>query len=977
MTHCHTALRWMCVLFTLLVSSDFIIAHAQTRRDSISISGRLKESLGKMDLIDGWAVLLDKDGNPVDSIQTDKGRTYRDGEDFKTSDFYFIVPRNDSTYYIQLSCPRYTTKTIAFEVKNVGKREMWRDIPTVYLDRAPRELDELTVKATKIKFYNRGDTVVYNADAFELAEGSMLDALITQLPGVELKEGGQILVNGQQVESLLLNGREFFDNNNELMLENIGAYSVKNVEVYQGNTLEEKLRGLDTGEKHLTMDVKLKREYNTGLSANAQAGYGSSGRYMGRLFGLWFNSSTRLTLLGNINNLNDTRKPGQKDSWKPDMMPSGTRKYKMASFDYNYTNADETNYVRGDLSVECTDNDNRTTTATTNFLTDGNTFENSFVNSKNRNLKLSTRNYGTFRGKKWTPTYVMKAYYINRDNDLETLSGAFSEEQQNMTIDALKAIYSDGSQQTLNAILNRASTRSDGSTRQTEFQFFPGIQYLIPNTPDYIGNEFGVQYKNFKEDLWKDYSINYGDNPQPADIRRQYIDNTPHSTLTLSDNVTYRANWRGWYFKLDYEYRFQNEIKDSYQFALDRLEDVGVYGVLPAGWVNTLDPQNSYTSRLISNTHTITPSLQYFKRGKKNSFFLFISPDIALKHVHLNYERNYHSYPVRKSFFLMSMSSWNAAIRAYLDSKVSEMGYLESKHQLDVMLNMTSKAPDVYDMISITDDSNPLNIYVGNPDLKVQYEFRPEIQHIFKGSKTHPLMNTATIAFGITKNALTRGYSYDTATGVRTNKMYNVDGNHDFSVSDAFSLQFGPINQFTIDSRTNLTIAGYADMIGINAQQPTLSKVDNNTVSERLSFSWQIGKQSIGINGEFLNRHTFSSRPDFQTINANHFSYGVVANFKLPFNIGFNTDFNVYTRRGYGVKELDTSDAIWNARLTWTPQKAKQWTFMLDGFDMLHQLSNVNYAVTASGRTVSYSNALPRYVMFSVQYRFHRQPKRR
>ncbi|MCM1297071.1 MAG: hypothetical protein NC311_16145, partial [Muribaculaceae bacterium] len=310
-----------------------------------------------MDLLDGWAVLLDKDGNPKDSVQTDNGLTWRNGEESKMSYYSFMVPRNDSTYYIQLSCPRYTTKTISFEVKNVGKRERWRDIPVVYLDRAPRELDEVTVKATKIKFYNRGDTVVYNADAFELAEGSMLDALITQLPGVELKEGGQILVNGEQVESLLLNGKEFFNDNNELMLENIGAYSVKNVEVYKGNTKDEMMRGQTDGIKHLTMDVKLKKEFNTGLTANAQVGYGSSDRYMGRLFGLWFNSTTRLTLLGNINNLNDTRKPGQKDSWKPDMMPSGTRKYKMAAFDYNYEAPDETKYIHGDLSIECTDND--------------------------------------------------------------------------------------------------------------------------------------------------------------------------------------------------------------------------------------------------------------------------------------------------------------------------------------------------------------------------------------------------------------------------------------------------------------------------------------------------------------------------------------------------------------------------------------------------------------------------------------------
>ena len=50
---------------------------------------------------------------------------------------------------------------------------------------------------------------------------------------------------------------------------------------------------------------------------------------------------------------------------------------------------------------------------------------------------------------------------------------------------------------------------------------------------------------------------------------------------------------------------------------------------------------------------------------------------------------------------------------------------------------------------------------------------------------------------------------------------------------------------------------------------------------------------------------------------------------------------------------------------------------MIDGFDLLHKLSNVNYAVTASGRTVSYTNALPRYILFSFQYRLNIQPKKR
>ncbi len=953
---------------------------ASAQNDSIYISGRLKEALGKTDLTDGWAILLDSNGNPKDSVKTDQGISYINGENIKLSYYGFRIPKKDSIYNIELGCPKYTSKIISYEVKDIGKRETHRTIPTVYLDRAPKELDELTVTATKIKFYNRGDTIVYNADAFELAEGSMLDALIAQLPGVELKEGGQIMVNGEQVESLLLNGREFFDNNNELMLENISAYTVKNVEVYKGHTTDEKWKKETYGEKHLTMDVKLKREYNTGLTANAQLGYGTSNRYMARLFGLWFNNTTRLTALANFNNLNDTRKPGQKDTWRPEMMPSGTRKYQMGAFDYNYMDGDEKKRFNGDITFTRTYTDNRTTTAITNFLNDGNTYENSFSKAYNSNIRLSSYHYGTIRTERWMPSYVVKGIYQDKDNESESLSGTFSQEQKDMSMEALKSIYTEGSEETLKAILNRASTRSDGRTRTAEIQFFPGIYYFIPKTNDRLSDEFGIRYRTTKEDIWKDYNINYGSNPVPADVRRQYIDNTPHSYLGIQNNITYSINIKKFHLSLNYEYFFADEIKDSYQYALDRLEDAGIFGTLPTGWVSTLDPNNSYTSRLLSNTHSISPSVNYYSdlsKGKKYYIMVRIEPEFSFRHSHLNYTRNNHFYPLRKNFFLTTMGGWGARVAAYLDTKIDDDYTLNYKHEVALEMNVKPNAPNVFDMVEITDDSNPLNIYVGNPDLKVEYNFSPRLTYNFIGSKRHPLRNYTKIEMSVTKNALTRGYTYDTNTGIRTSKMYNVDGNRNFSVSNNLSIQFGPKNQFTASSSTSATIGRYADMIGTNTTEPQLSKVDNNTISERLTLGWQIGKQSISLNGEFLNRHSFSSRPDFQTINANHLSYGIVANFKLPYNIGINTDFNIYTRRGYGVKELDTSDAIWNTRLTWTPMKAKMWTFMLDGFDMLHQLSNVNYAVTASGRMVSYSNALPRYFMVSVQYRFQRQPKRK
>lgn len=283
--------------------------------------------------------------------------------------------------------------------------------------------------------------------------------------------------------------------------------------------------------------------------------------------------------------------------------------------------------------------------------------------------------------------------------------------------------------------------------------------------------------------------------------------------------------------------------------------------------------------------------------------------------------------------------------------------------------------PNLFDMVDIVDDTNPLNIFVGNPYLKMATEH----QHGFEWNYTphsHTFNNTFSIGYSYKLGAFTRGYSYDTATGVRYTKVYNVDGNNNLSFRNNARWQFGAKKQFTLMSTTELGLARYADMIGIDMSEPELIKVNNRSIIEKLRLSWQIGKQSISVRADYTNRHTTSAEPGFSTIAAQHYNYGVSGVFTLPAGFGASTDFTCYTRRGYGSAALDTTDPIWNVRITYSHPRYKKWVFMADGFDILHRLSNVHYAVTASGRVVSYTNALPRYFLFSVQYRLNIQPKK-
>lgn len=247
------------ILF-LLTLFAFTPSHAQKTKTGI-IWGELLDNFTRESLIGAKVTLLTTDSVAVDSMVTNKGNCVNN----IWGAWFFEVPFKMERRIVKFEYDGYETSYLdipahSFKGRNVMKRfdAYARRIPRSRMD---RELDEVTITATKIKFYMRKDTIVFNADALQLADGSMLDALIGQLPGTELKDDGRILVNGQQVESLLLNGEDFFKGNNRMMLDNLPSYMVSNVQVYEKQGDIGKLMGKKVGDEQYVMDVKLKKQY--------------------------------------------------------------------------------------------------------------------------------------------------------------------------------------------------------------------------------------------------------------------------------------------------------------------------------------------------------------------------------------------------------------------------------------------------------------------------------------------------------------------------------------------------------------------------------------------------------------------------------------------------------------------------------------------------------------------------------------------
>ena len=204
---------------------------------------------------------------------------------------------------------------------SIGK-ETEVEVPTIEM-RKMRELNlnEVVVKATRVKMFYRGDTIVYDATAFKLPDGSMLDALIRQMPGVTLNEAGEIFVNGRKVDELLLGSRSFMRGNKKVLMENLPYYTVQNIKVYDKQSDKSKALGYDVDPKQFVMDVNLKQEYQRGYIANVEGAVGTEDRWLARAFALGFSDHYRFTLLGNLNNVNETRYIGESGHWTPATMP--------------------------------------------------------------------------------------------------------------------------------------------------------------------------------------------------------------------------------------------------------------------------------------------------------------------------------------------------------------------------------------------------------------------------------------------------------------------------------------------------------------------------------------------------------------------------------------------------------------------------------------------------------------------------------
>lgn len=964
-------------LLVVLASTSLSYAQAQEKnqpRDSVRVIGRVADMLTSQPVFDVECELMwAADSSLVDTLRTVTGDSNN-----KPASFVIFHIKRPGRYILRMRKDGYETADQMFEVKRFYRDEESVDLmeKPFYMQKERNvTLSEVVVKATKVKFYVNGDTLVYNADAFELAEGSMLDALIQQLPGVELKSGGDIVVNGKHVDALLLNGKDFFNKDRRLMLDNLPSYMVKKVKAYDRSNEQLRMAGLpDDDNKEFVMDVQLKKEYSIGWIANAAAGAGTDDRYLGRLFALRFTPNSRLSFFANANNVSDDRKPGQNGNWSPLRQATGIRSVYDAGFDYNIDEKEGHWSTSGNVRTSYTEDDSEQHTSSENFLSGGDTYGRAYSKRHTDNFKVSTNHEFNLYRRNNVLSYLglrPDISYSRQHSHGESAAAVFDEDVAEqwgkVWIDSI--MTPNAGSLLLRHALNRSISRAKGNGHSLNTGLDANAIFSIPHNNHFLFNASGnISYNDEKRYAYDHYQLDYPRDGTPTDRRNRYDLNTNRS-LNYGGSIGARRTEIGCLqLSANYIYSHANKESNRSLYQLHLLEDFdGELGTLPSAndLYKTLDTSNSNQADYTDDIHRLRFGYDY-NSSRRHSWNLIRQfrgkVEVRFEHNQLDYQRGrldtlFH----RHTAFIQTDGDWRLFTR-------------DQRKVFEVNFNTRISAPGMTYLLNIRDDSDPLRIMLGNTRLKnpQRYHLGTSYRRVLSGERMWNVFGSANLA----PRAIAMATFYNKQTGVRTVTPQNVNGNWDAHLGGGYNTPLDHRRLLSLSTNTTFDYHHSADLISTTAA-PSRSIVGSYYANETLSLTYRPNAklQVKGI-GNLHYQHSTSDRTDFETINVLDFDYGLTVQVELPWSLQLATDLTMYSRRGYADHTMNTNELVWNARLS------KRFLHgnlvcMLDGFDLLGNLSNVRRTINAQGRTETWNNVTPRYALLHIVYRLNKQPKKK
>ena len=926
------------ITLILILALVALTAGAQTQRD-ITITGDVKDGFLKSPLTDAHVSICRADSSVLaDSLKIT------------------IYVRNDKPFLAVYSAKVKTdANALLVHAWKEGYDDVWRrvsigketevEVPTLEM-RKMRELNlnEVVVKATRVKMFYRGDTIVYDATAFKLPDGSMLDALIRQMPGVTLNEAGEIFVNGRKVDELLLGSRSFMRGNKKVLMENLPYYTVQNIKVYDKQSDKSKALGYDVDPKQFVMDVNLKQEYQRGYIANVEGAVGTEDRWLARAFALGFSDHYRFTLLGNLNNVNETRHIGESGHWTPATMPKNLLTTRSVAGEMDYHAKEDK--VKNNLTASYT--------STTDISESRSRYEQFLQGLTPTSLTESSNRMGSRAWKARDAFTLTKPFYLYAVADFSYSKnhGAFSSmfDQWNDTLTASQR----------NRGFNEGKAWSGSMDAQGAFN--------VGKNQKHIDFHVMVQHNENESESAMRYSTRQYVNPQQT-VQHNVDDISNRTTWGIASLNYGMQLFKGVEMGLGESFNLMRIDAHDYLYHPDTLLLASQIDALTA----ITDFNNSYDSR--TNVAENTVGISFSGKGKykmaPNSPFTInyqrwnVGISVPIRHESLDYQRGrLDTLATQNTLFVNTSASFRHA---------SESG----KHDFRIHASHKRSAPNLSDRITYRDDSQPLVVKLGNPDLKGNVTTTATIDYYDKNAHGHQQSMHVGTWLGYYHRSTAQAVVYEPVSGVYTYKPMNVKGAYTLKSTFDFSRTIDEKRYWSWQTNADASLnhsVDHALLAGMTASEENV--VNTLTLHDGAYIQYNKGTLNIRATGDIRWRHSEGKMQDFETLNATDFQYGLSARYTLPrLNTTLSADGNMYSRRGYGSSELNTDDFVLNASISQPFFKGKLIA-RIEAFDILHQLSSTQYSVNAQGRTETWYRSLPHYVMAHLVYHWNKNPKK-
>lgn len=893
--------------------------------------GFLKSPLPKAKI----SLLLAKDSTVViDSIKVHAST--RDDGSVSSAQFNLEPKGLTGKYLLRASLSGYDEAWYPLELDASEGGVVMLDAPMELRRIRQTTLGEATVTATKVKMYYKGDTLVYNADAFKLPDGSMLDALIRQLPGVTMDDDGQIFVNGRKVDELLLGSRSFMSGNKKVLLENLPYYTVRDIKVYDKQTAMSEALGRDVEPRRYVMDVSLKKEYSKGYIANMEAAGGTEERWLGRGFLLGFTDKWRYSLMANANNVNESRHISGGGHWTPTTMPQSLQTTRSVATNLNFHSPEK--HLTNDFTMDFTSTDSRSEMRKRyeQFLEGSRPISLTEESDKSDRWMLHVKN--DLRMAKLSATTQFDYYKRN-----STGLSQFCQWDDGLTA----SVYTD------------ALSEGRGWSIQQQMQ------------TGYGG----------KNQRWNAYHFLYfyhGDNKSWASERYD-----TRQAFTQTDDVRHNASKRSNQsnsFALSNNWRFEElfgkvnlHIGENLDFSDNRIHDYMYHPdtLILSSQLDMLeaitDPSNSYDSYLRKWKHTVGISLYQYANSPMGRYNRWkVGVDFPVHHHSLDYERGSIDTLMRGTWVYVKP---NASYNYYSPS---------SRHKVSLSAEYKCEPVDMVSQIAYHDDRQPLVVKLGNPSLKGQSVTNAEMDYTGKLSKQQTGLLHLNAAFNYWHRDVAQSVTYAPNTGVYTYKPMNVKGAYSVVAKLDISTQVDKQRCWTWQMNADAGFQHALDYAMLAGETEShVNAVNTLTLHDGAYIQYSKGKLNVRATGDVRWRHSEGHMYDFETLKATDFRYGLSARYTIPvLKTTLSAEGTMYSRRGYGSSELNTDDFVLNASLSQSFLKGRL-VARIEAFDLLHQLSSTQYDVNAQGRTETWYRSLPHYVMAHIVFHFNKNPKKK